>query len=170
MNLPSSHGHNAILIFVDRFTKLSHFVTCQKTTTAPKFAQLFVGTIIYLHGISESLVSDRGSVFTSHFWSHLSTILEINSKMSTTFHLQTDSQTERMNQTWLSSDPSRFRSWFLRSSRSSFKIGSIFRSLLRIGSKIERSRSLNFRFDSIRSELGLSSDRSICSKMQRENF
>ena len=50
-DLPSSHGYDALLVFVDRFSKMSHLVPCNKTTDAPAFAQLFVDHIVRLHGL-----------------------------------------------------------------------------------------------------------------------
>jgi len=75
-----------------------HLVPCLKTTDAPGFARMYLDHIIRLHGIPESLVSDRGSIFTSHFWSSLSSMMNTKQKLSTAFHPQTDGQTERMNQ------------------------------------------------------------------------
>src|SRR5213079_1188157 len=46
-----------------------------------------------------SIVSDRGSIFTSQFWKALSKSLDLKQRLSTSFHPQTDGQTERMNQT-----------------------------------------------------------------------
>ena len=77
---------------------MTHFILCSKSTTAPEFAQLFVSHIVRLHGLSDSIVSDHGSIFTSNFWSTLTAILKINPQKYTTFHLQTDGQTERINQ------------------------------------------------------------------------
>ena len=98
-DLPISNGYDSILVFVDRMTKMSHFIPCLKTTSAPEFAQLFVSYIVKLHGLPDSIVSDRGSIFTSNFWSTLASILQIDPRKSTSFHPQTDGQTERMNQT-----------------------------------------------------------------------
>jgi len=86
-------------VLVDRMTKMTHFIPCSKSTTAPEFAQLFVSHIVRLHGLPDSIVSDRGSIFTSNFWSTLASILKIDPRKSTAFHTQTDGQTERMNQT-----------------------------------------------------------------------
>jgi len=86
-------------VFVDRMTKMTHFIPCSKSTSAPEFAQMFVSHIIRLHGLPDSIVSDRGSIFTSNFWSTLAAILKIDPCKSTAFHPQTDGQTERMNQT-----------------------------------------------------------------------
>jgi len=80
-------------------TKMTHFIPCSKSTPAPEFAQMFVSHIVRLHGLPDSIVSDRGSIFTSNFWSTLASILKIDPRKSTAFHPQTDGQTERMNQT-----------------------------------------------------------------------
>jgi hypothetical protein len=98
-DLPVSNGKDSILVFVDRMSKMTHFISCTKTTDAPEFARLFVSNVVRLHGLPTSIVSDRGSIFTSHFWSTLASILKIDPRKSTAFHPQTDGQTERMNQT-----------------------------------------------------------------------
>ena len=63
------------------------------------FAKMFLDHVIRLHGIPDSIVSDRGAIFTSQFWTALSKFLNLKSRLSTAFHPQTDGQTERMNQT-----------------------------------------------------------------------
>src|SRR5271169_3060821 len=98
-DLPVSNGYDSLLVFVDRLTKMCHLVPCLKTTTAPEFAKMFLDNIIRLHGIPDSLVSDRGSIFTSRFWKSLSKLMGLKQRLSTSFHPQTDGQTERMNQT-----------------------------------------------------------------------
>ena len=99
MDLPVSNGIDSILVFIDRMSKMTHFIPCLKSTSAPDFARLFVSHIVRLHGLPDSIVSDRGSIFTSYFWSTLASILKIDPHKSTVFHPQTDGQTERMNQT-----------------------------------------------------------------------
>ena len=98
-DLPPSKGYDSIFVVVDRFTKMCHFAPCSKTTTAPEFAQLYLDHVVRLHGISDSIVSDRGSIFTSQFWNALSKSLSLKKRLSTSFHPQTDGQTERTNQT-----------------------------------------------------------------------
>jgi hypothetical protein len=49
-------------------------------------------------GLPEGIVSDTGSLFTSHFWEGLYSLLDIKKRISTVYHPQTDSQTERQNQ------------------------------------------------------------------------
>ena len=98
VDLPISNGYDCILVFVDRFIKMCHLIPCTKSTTSPQFAKMFLDHIIRLHGIPDSIVSDRGSIFISHFWKALSKFLNLDKRLSTSFHPQTDDQTERMNQ------------------------------------------------------------------------
>jgi transposase InsO family protein len=74
-------------------------IPCNETTDAPQFARMFLDHVIRLHGLPDSLVTDRGSIFTSRFWKCLSQLLGIKGCLSTAFHPQTDGQMERMNQT-----------------------------------------------------------------------
>jgi len=78
---------------------MSHFNPYLKFMSAPEFARLFVFYIVKMHSLPDSIISDRGSIFMSNFWSTLTSILKINPQKSTAFHPQTDGQTERMNQT-----------------------------------------------------------------------
>src|SRR5947207_4840471 len=98
-DLPASKGYDSIFVVVDRLTKMCHLVPCNKTTSAPEFAQMFLRHVIRLHGLPDSIVSDRGSVFTSQFWNALTKSLDLKKRLSTAFHPQTDGQTERTNQT-----------------------------------------------------------------------
>ena len=93
----SKHGHDAIVVFVDRLSKMTHFAPTHTTVTAEGMAQLFVNTIFRLHGLPTDIVSDRDSKFTSVFWKELHRLLGTNLYMSTAFHPQSDGQTERMN-------------------------------------------------------------------------
>ena len=99
VDLPSSNGFNCILVFVDRFTKMMHLVPSRKTDTSPDFAQMFVNNVVRHHGLPDSIISDRGTLFTSQFWTALSKLLGVKHRLSTSFHPQTDGQTERLNQT-----------------------------------------------------------------------
>jgi len=95
--LPWSDGHDSILIVVDRLSKMRHFVACQSTCTAQDLAALFINHIFRLHGLPETVISDRGPQFVSAFWGMLCKRLKIDKRLSTAFHPQTDGQTERMN-------------------------------------------------------------------------
>jgi transposase InsO family protein len=60
-------------------------------------AELFLTNIFRLHGLPETVVSDRGPQFASRFWKHLCHALKIEPRLSTAFHPETDGQTERVN-------------------------------------------------------------------------
>lgn len=89
---------DAILVIVDRLTKYSRFIPVSTTINAAELAELFHDQIELEYGNPDGIVSDRGSVFTSEFWSELCYHSKIKLRYSTAFHPQTDGQTERMNQ------------------------------------------------------------------------
>ena len=97
-HLPEVNGKNSILVVVDRFTKMSHFVPCSETMTSAQLADIFFENIVRLHGLPSDIVSDRGSIFVSQFWSSLAKNLNISRNLSTAYHPQSDGQTERINQ------------------------------------------------------------------------
>ena len=97
--LPISDGFTAILVIVDRLTKMSLFIPTTNAITAEELARLFVEHVFSKHGVPTDVVSDRGSEFTSHFWRSLGTLLNMKLNFSTAFHPETDGQTERTNQT-----------------------------------------------------------------------
>ena len=92
-------GFDAIVVFVDMFSKMAHFVPTKTTATAPDTAQLFFQHVFKLHGLPAVLVSDRDPKFTSRFWQTLFKELGTKLAMSTAYHPQTDGQTERTNRT-----------------------------------------------------------------------
>ena len=97
-DLPETNeGYNAIVVVVDRLTKMTHFIPCTTKVTTQQLAQLFLTNIFRLHGIPEEIISDRDRRFTSHFWRELCLLLGTQQNMSTPYHPQTDGQTERMN-------------------------------------------------------------------------
>ncbi len=100
MGLPrTSRGHNSIVVFVDRLTKMAHFVPTDDTVSAQDFAAIFRDQVWKHHGLCQDMVSDRDPRFTSRFWSEVCKLLHIRQNMSTAFHPQSDGQTERMNRT-----------------------------------------------------------------------
>ena len=61
-------GHDAVWVIVDRLTKSPHFLAVRMTFTLERFCQLHIREIVQLHGVPVSIVSDRDSRFTAHFW------------------------------------------------------------------------------------------------------
>ncbi|GJT89631.1 retrotransposon-related protein [Tanacetum coccineum] len=95
--LPNSHGKTVILVVVDRMSKYAHFIALQHPFTASTVAKVFLDNVYRLHGMPESIISDRDTIFLSHFWQSLFKVLKVQLKMSTAYHPQTDSQTEIVN-------------------------------------------------------------------------
>ncbi|KAL0551944.1 hypothetical protein IC582_011037 [Cucumis melo] len=91
-------GYTVIWVVVDRLTKSAHFVPGKSTYTASKWGQLYMTEIVRLHGVPVSIILDRDTRFTSKFWKGLQLALGTRLDFSTTFHPQTDGQTERLNQ------------------------------------------------------------------------
>ncbi|MCO5564356.1 hypothetical protein L7F22_018016 [Adiantum nelumboides] len=94
----TSKGNAQILVIVDRFSKMAHFIPCKKAASAPDIASLFVQHIFRIHGLPRSIISDRDPIFTGHFWTSLFKSLGTNLLFSSAYHPQTDGQTERVNQ------------------------------------------------------------------------
>lgn len=93
VGLPKTLGKfDSIWVIVDRITKSTHFIPIKVTYNAEKLAKLYIREIVRLHGVSISIISDRGTQFTSNFWRTLQVELGTRLDLSTAFHLQTDGQ------------------------------------------------------------------------------
>jgi len=67
-DLPKWEGDDAILIIIDRLTKMAHFLPCTKEINARQFSDLFMREIFRLHGLPTDIITHRGSIFTSDLW------------------------------------------------------------------------------------------------------
>jgi transposase InsO family protein len=83
---------------VDRLTKVAHFIPVKSTYTRAKLVELYMSSIVCLHGVPKKIVSDRGTQFASRFWGKLHESLDTKLNFSSAYHPQTDGQTERTNQ------------------------------------------------------------------------
>ncbi len=92
-------GYDSILVVVDRLTKMVNHKPLLTTLDADQLAEVLIEAVIKYHGLPDSIVTDRGSLFTSKFSSSLFYLLNIKRRFSTPFYSQTDGQTERQNGT-----------------------------------------------------------------------
>jgi transposase InsO family protein len=90
-------GHDSIWVIVDRLTKVAHFIAVRTDYRVEKLADLYIEHILRLHGAPTSIVSDRGTQYMSKFWKSLHKAIGTRLDYSTTYHPQTDGQTERVN-------------------------------------------------------------------------
>ncbi|GJV10998.1 putative reverse transcriptase domain-containing protein, partial [Tanacetum coccineum] len=92
-------GYDTIWVIVDRLTKSAHFLPIKKTDCMEKLTRLYLKEIVCRHGVPVLIISNRERHFTSNFWRPLQKALGTNLDMSTTYHPQTDGQSERTIQT-----------------------------------------------------------------------
>ena len=95
----STSGKDAIVVFVDKLSKMVWLAATTTTVNAEGFAHLFIDNVFRSHGFPRKIVSDRDARFTGHFLTEVTKQLKIQQAFSTSFHPQTDGQTERTNRT-----------------------------------------------------------------------
>src|SRR5258708_1307161 len=96
--LPDSKGYNAILMVVDHLSKQIHAIPTVTSLDSAGVTQLFLEHVWHHHGLPEEVISDRGSTFIPNFSCELAALLGVKLTPSTSYHPQTDGQTEHMNQ------------------------------------------------------------------------
>jgi len=81
---------DAILVVCDRLSKMTYLVVTTEGTSAEGLVRLFRNNVWKLHGLTKSVISDRGPQFAAEMTKKLNKMLEIETKLLTSFHPQTD--------------------------------------------------------------------------------
>lgn len=93
-----NRGKSAILVVMDCYSMFAHFATLLYPYTAPKVAQIFMDEVFRLYGLPSSIISDRDSIFLSGFQAELFKLQGTQLGLCSSYHSQTNGQTERFNQ------------------------------------------------------------------------
>jgi hypothetical protein len=81
------------------FDEVSSLHTCwHKVWGARQYVELYSAHIVCYHVILKTIISDKGSIFVASFWEQVHECLGTHLIRSSAYHLQTDGQTERVNQ------------------------------------------------------------------------
>ncbi|CAN4084987.1 unnamed protein product [Withania somnifera] len=91
----TSKGFDSIWVIVDRSTKSAHFIPTHSSYSAEHPARIYIREVVRLHGVPISIISDRGTRFTSKFWRAVRRDLGTEVHLRTTFHPRTDGRSER---------------------------------------------------------------------------
>jgi len=92
-----SQGKTQIMVVVDRFTQMAHFIGLHENVTGKDVADTFLREVWKLHGLPTEIISDMDAKFSGEFWESLCKMLGVKRRMSTAYYPQTGRQTERTN-------------------------------------------------------------------------
>ena len=92
-------SYDLILVIIDRLMKMIHYEPVKVTINTPGLAEVIINIVVRHHGLPDSIIIYRGSLFISKFWSLLCYFLGIKRKLSTAFYSQTDGQIKKQNST-----------------------------------------------------------------------
>ena len=90
-------SYDSILVIINWLIKILYYKLVKFPINARRLVEIILNVVVWNHDLPNSLMSDKGSLFTSKFWSSLCYFLSIKQKLSSAFHLQTDGQTKCWN-------------------------------------------------------------------------
>jgi hypothetical protein len=82
----TQRGYDSIFVVVDIFSKMAHFIPCQKTNNTTHIANLFFKEVARLHDLPRSIVSDQDTKFVGHFWRTLWKNMGTHFSFRSTYH------------------------------------------------------------------------------------
>jgi hypothetical protein len=77
---------DSIWVIVDRLTKSAHFILVKSNYHPHNYVDIYFQQVVHLHGVPKSIISDRGSQYTAHFWERLHQNLGTNLICSSAYH------------------------------------------------------------------------------------
>ena len=86
-----SSRERAILVVCNRLFRMTYFIAITEEITAEKLVRLFKDNVWKLHGLPESVILDKKLQFVVELTKELDRILDIETKLLTSFHSQIDS-------------------------------------------------------------------------------
>ena len=92
-----SNSYNSILVIINWLTKMIHYKPVKVTIDALGLAEVLLDVVVWYHGLPNSIMTYKSSLFISKFWSSLCYFLKVKRKLSTIFHPKTDGPTERQS-------------------------------------------------------------------------
>jgi hypothetical protein len=92
--LLTSTGYNYLLVIIDRLTSMVHLIPTTTQVTTKEVVWLFLKEIVCLHGVPDSIITDRDTKFTSKFWCELHRLMGMKLLIPTAYHPQTDGATK----------------------------------------------------------------------------
>ena len=91
-DLANTDRYDTILVVINRLTNICDFIPCRKDLDARQFTTIFLKEVIRLRGIPQTIIHNRGSLFTSELWKHIKEKIGIERPLSRAFNPQTDGQ------------------------------------------------------------------------------
>jgi hypothetical protein len=92
-SLPLSNRFNELMVVVDRFTKMAHFIPSHSEDDAVATTRRYLNGVVKHHGLPKTIVSDQGTKFTSAWWREMLRMMDTVPNYSTAFHPESDGQT-----------------------------------------------------------------------------
>ena len=92
-------NYDSILVIINRLIMMIYYNPVKITINAPGLAKIIIDLIIRHYGLPDSIMTDRGFLIISKFWSLLCSFFDIKRKLSIAFYSQIDTPTEPQNST-----------------------------------------------------------------------
>jgi len=99
VGLPESEGYTKVCLIVDMVSKMAHLIPLKTEEHIKELALIFLKEIGCVHGLQETIISNRDTQLICKFWMSLIQLLQVKLNVSTGFNPETDRQTELVNET-----------------------------------------------------------------------